>query len=225
MKKNQYPLEKKLDVFLILVALFLVKGLFNILVRDFEIWLIIDYLLVKVIPIWLILYLIHKKKYLKYSDIGFAKIGFTKIVILTIIFTVIGTAIDQIGWQLWPLILPTYKLGGIPFNFDSWLFTFDLYFGLIFVAIVEEVVFRGLGFAALKERINSYPVIFIILSLTFGLIHWSWGSHAIINTSIMGAIFLVCVWRTGNIIPLIIAHYLVNLFGISGYNFFGFLFN
>jgi len=215
----------KLNIFLIIVALFLVKGLFNLLVRDFEIWLIIDYILVKVIPIWLILYLIHKKKYLKYSDIGFAKIGLTKLITLTIIFTIIGTAIDQIGWQLWPLILPTYKLGGIPFDFNSWLFIFELYFGLLFVAIVEEVVFRGFGFTALKERINSYPIIFIILSLIFGLVHWSWGSHAIINTFIISAVFLVCVWKTGNIIPLVISHLLVDYFGISGYHFFGFLFN
>ena len=52
------------------------------------------------------------------------------------------------------------------------------------------------------------------------LIHWSWGSYAIINTSILGAVFMVCMWRTGNILPLIVAHLLINYIGISGINIF-----
>jgi len=52
--------------------------------------------------------------------------------------------------------------------------------------------------------------------LAFGLIHWSLGLSAIVHTAIIGNVFMVCVWKTGSVLPTIIAHFWVNYVAFSG---------
>jgi len=42
------------------------------------------------------------------------------------------------------------------------------------------------------------------------------GLHAIVNTAIIGAVFMVVMWRTGSVVPTIISHFIVNYVSFSG---------
>jgi hypothetical protein len=113
-------------------------------------------------------------------------------------------AYDCLAW------LPSWKLGGYPGEPGSWLYTFDLWFGLTLVAVTEEFVFRGLAWNALRPRLGLAAT-YLATSLAFGLIHWSLGLPAIISTALIGAAFMVCVQKTGSILPTLVAHFVVNL--------------
>ena len=53
-------------------------------------------------------------------------------------------------------------------------------------------------------------------ALTLGPIHWSFEVSAITHTAIIGAVFMICVSRTGSILPATVAHFFVNYPAFSG---------
>ena len=84
------------------------------------------------------------------------------------------------------------------------------------MALVEEVIFRGLYFTLLSRYFPSRSVVFAISALAFGLIHWSLGLSAIVHTAMIGAAFMICIWKTGSVLPTIFAHFFVNYVAFSG---------
>jgi len=92
----------------------------------------------------------------------------------------------------------------------------DLYVGLALVGLVEEVIFRGLYFTVLSAHLGSRAAVFLVCAFAFGLIHWSLGVSAIAHTAIIGAVFMICVSRTGSVLPTIVAHFFVNYVAFSG---------
>ncbi len=214
-------LEKKyfhnqLLIFVLLILPFILNDLTNIFVNDYITYLLIDYIFVKLSPLLFIIYLL-RHKYITYPDIGIKKLGVFPFIALTLLMIIIATTIDQIGWRFWMKVLPKTQLGGFPpVDTNSLLFKFDLYIGMFLVAIVEEIIFRGFSFTVLQKKLNNIPITVILSSLLFGIIHWSLGVHAIINTAIIGAIFMIVMWKTRSVIPLIIAHFLVDYIAFSG---------
>jgi hypothetical protein len=132
------------------------------------------------------------------------------------LIAVLGIALDQVGWRFFERILPNTRLGGMPRIPVPWVDKFDLFFGLLCVGILEEVIFRGLAFSYFRKYSRSTAFVFFATSVIFGLIHWSLGIHAIVNTAIIGAVFMVVMWRTGSVVPTIIAHFFVNYVAFSG---------
>ena len=212
-------MNTKRDVIILFISVILIYCLndfINIFVKDFTLWVIATYILTFLLPILGITYLI-KKNEISLSDLGLTRINVFKFLIFTIIFSILGIIIDQIGWDFFKSILPDTKLGGFP-NVDSnsFIYKFDLHFGLLMVAIVEEIVFRGLSYTILSDKLKSASLLFIISGIIFGLVHWSLGIHAIINTAILGSVFMLFMWKTGNILPLIAAHFVVNYVAFTG---------
>ncbi|MEM7294932.1 MAG: CPBP family intramembrane glutamic endopeptidase, partial [Pseudomonadota bacterium] len=58
--------------------------------------------------------------------------------------------------------------------------------------------------------------IVIVSSVLFGLIHWSLGFHAVLITGVIGAVFMLFYLRSGSIIALVLAHFLVNFIDFAG---------
>jgi len=201
--------------FSIFVAPFILNDFANIYIYSFKTWLVIDYLFVKVFPLFLIVYLLRTRR-IVLADLGLKMIAPPQLVLWTIAMALLGIVFDQVGWRFFENVLPRTKLGGIPRIPILWLNRFDLYFGLICVGIFEEVIFRGLAFTVFRALVKSTTTLFFITALLFGFIHWSLGLHAIMNTAIIGALFMVVMWRTGSVVPTIIAHFIVNYVSFSG---------
>ena len=228
MNEISQPKKKLLPWFILLSAPFFLNDFANIyLSKNWIIFFIIDYVFCKAFPFFIFLYL-YKKQRLTLNDIGIKSLPVVQLIIWAIIMTIIGIGIDQTGWRFFENILPKTQLGGFPKIPVPWFDKFDLFFGIMCVGIFEETIFRGMAFTVLRQYFKSTISVFIISSIIFGLIHWSWGVHAIINTAIIGAIFMSVMWKTGSVLPVIIAHFLVDYVSFSGvipYNspFFNFL--
>lgn len=199
----------------VLTLPFLLNDFANILVKDYRVWLAIDYVFVKAFPSAVILYLLRTRR-LSYQDFGIRRLPFGRFIVWTVSMTVVGIVLDQFGSRFFARLLPDTRLGGMPPITDPLVNQIDLYLGLALVGILEEVIFRGLYFSVLSRYFASKVTVFTVSALTFGLIHWSLGLSAIAHTAIIGAVFMTCVWKTGSVLPTVVAHFLVNYVAFSG---------
>ena len=78
-------------------------------------------------------------------------------------------------------------------------------------AICEEILFRGLIFGSLKEKMNMKYAI-ILSGFLFGLFHLYPGK--ILSTALLGMLFAYVVARTGSIITAMILHFINNSFSL-----------
>jgi membrane protease YdiL (CAAX protease family) len=194
---------------------FLLNDFANIFVRDYRVWLIVDYALVKALPLTLIFCFLRAQR-ISYSDLGLRRIGFVRFVLWALTMTIVGIFLDQFGSRFFAMVLPDTRLGGMPAITNRLLDQIDLYLGLALVAIVEEMVFRGLYFNLLSRHIASRIIVMMVSAVVFGVIHWSLGLSAIVHTAIIGAVFMFCILRTGSILPTVVAHFFVNYVAFSG---------
>jgi membrane protease YdiL (CAAX protease family) len=201
--------------FLLLILIFLLNDLANIFVHHYIWWLIIDYIFVKFIPICLIFILI-RRQYAEFSDFGLKGLGVKPFILYAILLSTTGIFIDQVVWRFFMKILPNTQLGTWPKIKNPIIDKMDLFFGLILVGFIEEVIFRGFCINILRRLFSKGWVIFIISSLIFGFIHWSLGLHAIVTTALWGILPLWVMWKTGSIAPAILAHILTNVVAFSG---------
>ena len=91
----------------------------------------------------------------------------------------------------------------------------DLTFGLVMVGIFEELVFRSYMHTFLNRYTQSPLALVLISSIAFGLIHWGLGLHAVLITSIIGALFMIAYLRTRSL-PAIMSHFAINFIDFSG---------
>ena len=199
----------------VLTLPFLLNDFTNIFVRDYRVWLAIDYAWVKALPLAVILYFLRIRR-ISYSDLGIRRLRFHSFVTWTFTMTVLGIVLDQFGSRFFASLLPDTRLGGMPLITNPLVDQIDLYLGLALVAVVEELIFRGLYFRLLSRYFPSRLVVFTISALAFGLIHWSLGLSAIVHTAVIGAVFMICIWKTGSVLPTIFAHFFVNYVAFSG---------
>lgn len=207
-------LRIQLFTFLFLIFIFLLNDLSNIFIHNYISWLLIDYIFVKLIPISLIFILI-KYKYAEFSDFGLKGLSSETFIFYTVLLCFTGVVIDQVGWRFFMSILPQTQLGTWPKIENPVLDKIDLSLGLILVGLVEEIIFRGLCVRLLRKYFPSVWVVFFLSSLIFGLIHWSLGLHAIITTALWGILPLMVMWKTGSVIPSIVAHIVTNVISFS----------
>ena len=67
------------------------------------------------------------------------------------------------------------------------------------------------------NRYTKNPVaIVVISSVAFGLIHWSLGLHAVVITSIIGAVFMIAYLRTRSLPAIMLAHFAINFIDFTG---------
>jgi membrane protease YdiL (CAAX protease family) len=200
---------------LLLILPFYLNDFASIYVDDWRVWLTIDYLGVKLLPLALVAWLVRSGR-VSLRDLGLVRQGPFAMVAMFLLLTLVGTIIDQNGYRLLeggPGYLP---LGGMPpITNPAWDWI-DLTLGLLLVGIVEELVFRGVMLRFLRNYTQSTFAIVIISALAFGLIHWSLGLTAVLVTTVIGAVFMIAYIRTGSLVPVMLAHFAVNFVDFAG---------
>ena len=199
----------------ILFLPFYLNDFTNIYLTDWRLWLTIDYTATKFLPLLILGWLIHTDR-ITMEALGLS--GIRPLAFAAVFYTAIlfGTIIDQNAMILIGRVPGHGNLGGMPEITNTMAARFDLTLGLMFVAVCEELVFRGYLFALLRRYTRNAAVIVIAAALAFGLIHWSGGMHRIVATGVIGAIFMMLYLRVRSLHPLILAHFLINFIDFSG---------
>ncbi|HOO56596.1 MAG TPA: type II CAAX endopeptidase family protein [bacterium] len=213
MKNNKNIL---LFSFVLFCVPFFLNDFSNIYVKDWRLWLFIDYTAVKLLPFILFIRLV-KTKTATIADFGFGthRIPLSLIIIL-FAYPVCGLLIDQLLYNVLENLIPGTRIGTytpITNKVFDWI---DLTFGLAMVAFFEELIFRGFAYRVISDRVKNPVWIIIISSTIFGLIHWSLGVPNIITAGLIGAVFMYCYVIHRNIVPLIIVHFLINFLSFAG---------
>ena len=204
------PQGSKLPWLALLAAPFLLNDLYNMSAGDFASWLAFDYVVTKALPLGLAWVLV-RRGHLSWKDFGFCRVGWVTFAWSFVLALGLGWALDTWGWAFFQSVLPDTRLTFLPIDESSPLFVMDCLLGLALVGLVEEMVFRGLAWPALLEATRSRACAYALGAGLFGLIHWSQGLHAIVNTALIGLLFLFIRERTGSIWALVPAHFLINL--------------
>lgn len=205
---NEAIPRAKLLSLIVLILLFLLNDIPLIYAHTYISWLLIDYS-VRLLALFIIFYLI-KHKISVSSEFGLIKIGIKQFILWSIVLSVTGVMIDQIGYKLIEKILPKFQIMSYLKVENTLIKVFDLTAGLLLVSVTEELIFRGYYFSVLRSYTKSPFIIISTSSLMFGLIHWSLGLHGIIVAAMWGILPMIAMWKTGSVYPAIIAHYVTD---------------
>ncbi len=97
------------------------------------------------------------------------------------------------------------------------LYWFDLSFGLLLVAISEEIVFRKIAYSWLKNSGKSPTQIVLISSCLFAIVHWSNGLGNVISAFFIGLFYMVFYLKLKRLWPLILAHWFSNFIAFGSF--------
>lgn len=200
---------------LLLASPFYLNDFSSIYVTNWQWWLFIDYMGVKVFPCLVTLWLLHSKK-MRAKEFGLTTQSIPLFFIAFLAVSLIGIIIDQNGYNLIAKLPGYSKLGAMPeitSPFWNWM---DLTFGLLMVGICEELVFRGYMYTFINRYTQSSFIIVVISSIAFGLIHWSLGLQIVVVTSVIGAVFMIAYIITRSLPAIMLAHFAVNFVDYAG---------
>ena len=99
---------------------------------------------------------------------------------------------------------------------NPWIRIAFLTLGILIVAILEEVIFRGLYSTILADRFQNEILVSVLAALVFGTIHWSLGISTMVHTALIGFVFMFGITQTRSVLPTMAAHYAINLIAFSG---------
>lgn len=207
--------ELHVGALLLLASPFYLNDFASIFVKDWRLWLFIDYVGVKLFPLVVTLWLIRSKR-IRPADVGLTTQSVPSFSLVFLVAALVGTVMDQNGYQL-IAGLPGYSpLGGMPaITSPAWDWV-DLTLGLLAVAVFEELVFRGFMHTFISSHTDNSFAIVVISATAFGLIHWSLGLHAVLITSAIGAVFMIAYLRTRSLPAIMLAHFAVNFIDFAG---------
>jgi hypothetical protein len=199
----------------LLASPFYLNDFANMYVKNWRWWLFIDYVGVKLFPFLVVLWLIQSKK-MRASEFGLTTQTIPSFLVVFLVVALVGTTIDQNGYQI-VAKLPGYSpLGGMPAITNPVWNWIDLTFGLFMVGIFEELIFRGYMHTFISRYTKNSFAIVVISAVAFGLIHWSLGLHDVLITSIIGAVFMIAYLRTRSLPAIMLAHFAVNFIDFAG---------
>ncbi|MEW6201308.1 MAG: type II CAAX endopeptidase family protein [bacterium] len=201
--------------FLVVAAPFYLNDFSSIFVKDWRLWLFIDYTSVKLFPLLVIVWLM-RRKFAAPADFGLTVQRAGSFIAVFAAMTFIGTVIDQNLLPFLKQIFGGTAIGGMPDITSPVWNNIDLTFGLLLVGVMEELVFRGMMHMVLRRQTQSAAAIIAVSSIAFGLIHWSGGFHAIINATVIGAVFMIFYLRTRSTPALMLAHFTIDFIAFSG---------
>jgi len=216
-EKNRTDGKNRLYVLavVLLASPFYLNDFANLYVTNWRWWLFVDYAGVKFFPFLVTLWLIYSKK-IRASEFGLTSQSIPSFLVVFLIVALVGTVIDQNGYQLIAK-LPGYPpLGGMPAITSPVWNWIDLTLGLLLVGIFEELVFRGFMYTYISRYTENSFAIVVISSVAFGLIHWSLGLHAVVITSIIGAVFMIAYLRTRSLPAIMLVHFAINFIDFAG---------
>lgn len=200
---------------LLLAAPFYLNDFASIHVEDWRVWLLLDYLFVKALPIGLVGWWLCSGR-LRGGAIGLGPADWGRALIVFLLALTAGVLLDQNAYAL-TAGMPGYgALGGMPVIDSPWLDWFDLTMGLLLVGVAEELVFRAWLAGALARQ--GVPAIGIVgaSALAFGLIHWSGGAQVVLVTGVIGAVFMAFYLWHRSLPALALAHFGVNFVDFAG---------
>jgi membrane protease YdiL (CAAX protease family) len=111
-------------------------------------------------------------------------------------------------WHAIESVMPDIRLGSVPRTTGLRHFI-DLTFGLLLVAIHEEVLFRRVARAVFRPWGDRAAMI-ATSSVIFGLFHWWTGLLNMIVATLIGAFLMLLYRRAGALWPAVLAHYLID---------------
>jgi len=204
-----------ITVLLLLCLPFYLNDFANIYIKDWRLWLSMDYLGVKLFPLLVIGWMIRSRK-ITTAGLGLIWPPAVIFCCVFLVGTLVGIFLEHFGYAIMSW-LPGYQtLGKMPEIASQLWSRIDLTAGLMLVAIIEELVFRGFLAAFLSRYTESAAVIIGISALAFGMIHWSGGMHQVLITGIAGAVFMALYLRTWSLPPLILSHFTINFIAFAG---------
>lgn len=163
-----------------------------------------------------LVFLSLNKGWVSKEDYGFAKNELKVFLLGTLFLTVLGIFIERC---LVKFCIPLFQ-ERVFFTFPNlenlWVKLFDLTLGLSFVAISEEIVFRGYLVSWFKKR-NLHPIVIVLISsLLFGGVHWGRGIGIVLTAFVWSLLPATFILKYRSIYPMIIAHFFTDLiaFGI-----------
>jgi uncharacterized protein len=200
---------------ILLVSPFYLNDFASIFVKDWRLWLFVDYVAVKLFPFLVALWLIRSGK-MRTAEFGLTMQGPAPFFLVFLVVVLVGTVIDQNGYQ-WIAKLPGYPpLGAMPaITIPAWNWV-DLTLGLLAVAVLEELIFRGFMHTFISRYTENPFAIVAISSAAFGLIHWGLGLHAVLITAVIGAVFMMAYLKTRSLPAIMLAHFAVNFIDFAG---------
>lgn len=83
--------------------------------------------------------------------------------------------------------------------------------------LLEEVVFEGYLFDRLRRLGWSWWTIILTAAALRGVYHAYQGVPAVVGNAVMGVVFGWCYRRWGRVMPLVIAHFLIDAVAFAGY--------
>jgi len=217
MRENRTDVKNGLYILavVLLASPFYLNDFANLYVKNWRWWLFVDYAGVKLFPFLVAIWLIYSKK-MRPSEFGLTTQSMPSSLMVFLIVALVGTVIDQNGYQL-IANLPGYSpLGGMPAITSPVWNWIDLTFGLLMVGIFEELIFRGFMHTFISRYTNNSFTIIIISSVAFGLIHWSLGLHAVLITATIGAVFMIVYLKTQSLSAIMLAHFAINFIDFAG---------
>jgi len=201
--------RRYIGVLILLTVPFYLNDFANIFVKDWRLWILIDYTTVKIFIFLIVFWLIRSKRMHPY-EFGLTAQQAFPFMIVFVIGTLVGTFIDQNGYMILNRLPGYTALKGMPeLEISLWKWI-DLTAGLLMVAISEELVFRGYLKTFLSRYTQNSVFIIGISAVAFGFIHWSGGLHQVIVTSAIGTVFMILYLRTHSLPAIILAHFAVN---------------
>jgi membrane protease YdiL (CAAX protease family) len=200
---------------LLLAAPFYLNDFASIFVKGWHLWLEIDYIAVKLLPLLLIGWLLRSGR-MTAAQFGWVRQQPLAFIASFIVAALAGVLIDQNGYQLLDAARGYRRLGGMPVIDNPLVKWIDLTLGLALVALMEEMIFRGALHTMLSRFTASSPAIVAVGAIAFGLIHWSGGLHAVLVTAVIGAVFMAIYLRTRSVQALVLAHFTIDFIAFSG---------
>jgi restriction endonuclease len=94
----------------------------------------------------------------------------------------------------------------------GWLNAFDLVFGLALVAVSEEIIFRQYIRQAFQPYLGNGIFALLTTSVLFGAYHWWAGLGNVLLATTVGIFLMLMMRRSGALWPVVLTHYLVDLF-------------
>lgn len=199
----------------LLMSPFYLNDFANLYISDWQVWLGIDYLCVKLMPLLIAFWLIRNRSWLA-TDFGLKAQPVPAFLTTFLLVTLLGTVIDQNGYALLARLPGYAPLGGMPeITSPAWNWI-DLTAGLLLVGVCEELVFRGFLYTLIENHTRKPLAIIALSSMAFGLIHWSLGLHAVLVTTAIGAVFMVAYMRTRSLPAIMLAHFMINFIDFAG---------
>jgi len=148
---------------------------------------------------------------MRFKDISLSFNDTQETIAWTFVFIIVGYILFVPVGSILDYSIDTVSLASFPGYPNLFWRLFDLTFGLVLVAISEEVIFRKLLIDWLMKFPLNKTVVMLIAALIFSVIHWSSGIVSII-TSFFWSLFPIFYYReTKNLTPCVLGHYFTNL--------------